>query len=998
MIELEDLLKDHPAPELSKSLAMLLRDFFHTASAENMAKMARADGPPSNVYEVKEDRSPLIGLYFDPALLQTPPYDGVDLDYFFHKWTDLTAKLREEHSEQEDKRLGESSGRLQPRPFHLRYELYSDPKYAAVLAKALAHPDDDTVSVYFRSEDPEAEVSWNWPLRVGCLRQTDSERLHDKLRSYVEKERYWLSDLVELVLLDSETDGCDILLFPQDLNAALASVSDLGIKISADCVLIVGDTNVEPESMPFLIDEFRRIVSTGGVGIAAIRDSDLSEWFTQLVRELSHNESIDTALFTACRRTGTPAPFLAASRKLIEFSKLAESIKSLGEKLISLPEDAPPIEIESHDAHVFGIDPGIYHPKDLGKVFTADTENFMFDEEVNTGRSAAKIDMAERSITRSAQPGTTRSAKPKEKPVRRIQARVFDHSDEDGRRKELTRALRVDAMHKALVRIGFPEEGWIQNTEEFKPEGLSDKETYHLMVVFTEPQLFPDPLVSFIDLPPGGNSSECEFLFRIPKNVEKIEARISIVYKNRVLQTALLKAQVVIDPLQTDDRARVEVVPEANVRADFSGLKQRRNFEGAFILNHDANHISGVTAIRDKYVAFSPLGDLDKFVAKVDEFLTKIADYPDEYTGGLKAAATVTLMSDLAMHGRMLYKTLAEFPRGNMSDVFSSLSQSGAAKATQRIQIISANPNTRLPMEFLYDRKAPATSDAKLCPRAIEALNNDGCFTDCDGIKDPENHVCPMGFWGLTRIIERHTYNPLDADKVDGSFRFQSEPVEGRKHLDIFRGVLFGASNRADISEVTAPDGTVTAKKGGGISKIVSVLDTIAKSRNHKVSSWTEWRDKIGSDPPPTTLLLLTHTEKSGTVPALEIEDGVLVGMQSIEEDYVYSRRDPVPPVVLLIGCETGAADIEFINFVAKFRQGGAAIIVSTGSPIRGRHAIPVTEELLKQLDEFTRKPHTSFGEVMRIVKQKVLAQGYPMVLTLMTYGDADWQIGMSDT
>ena len=49
-----------------------------------------------------------------------------------------------------------------------------------------------------------------------------------------------------------------------------------------------------------------------------------------------------------------------------------------------------------------------------------------------------------------------------------------------------------------------------------------------------------------------------------------------------------------------------------------------------------------------------------------------------------------------------------------------------------------------------------------------------------------------MGFWGLSKIIERHTYNPLYTEKaVDGSFRFQSEPVEGRNHLDIFRGVFF---------------------------------------------------------------------------------------------------------------------------------------------------------------------------------------------------------------
>jgi hypothetical protein len=138
----------------------------------------------------------------------------------------------------------------------------------------------------------------------------------------------------------------------------------------------------------------------------------------------------------------------------------------------------------------------------------------------------------------------------------------------------------------------------------------------------------------------------------------------------------------------------------------------------------------------------------------------------------------------------------------------------------------------------------------------------------------------------------------------------------------------------------------------------------------------------------------LTHTENSGTVPALEIEEGVLVEMQSIEEDYVYSRKEPFPPVVFLIGCETGAADIEFMNFVAQFRRGGAAIIVSTGAPILGRHAVPVTIELLNRLKQFSEQANTSFGEAMRLVKQKMLAQGFPMALTLMTYGDADWKIG----
>ena len=217
---------------------------------------------------------------------------------------------------------------------------------------------------------------------------------------------------------------------------------------------------------------------------------------------------------------------------------------------------------------------------------------------------------------------------------------------------KLENAFRAGAPHKAVIRIGTTEAGWIQNREEFDPKELTDKKTYKLTVIFTEPLLFNEPQVSSIRLPPKGNSTKCEFTFQVPEDVEKIEARISIVYKTRVLQTALLKADVVTDPADTGGQQHIETVPEAIVRAVF-GLKHRRNFDGAFILNHDAGNAPGLTAIKDKYVSFFSLGELDTFVKKVDEFMTKVADYPAEYAGKLDTPATVTLLCDLAKHGRI---------------------------------------------------------------------------------------------------------------------------------------------------------------------------------------------------------------------------------------------------------------------------------------------------------------------------------------------------------
>ena len=976
-----------PSPELSQALAMLLLDLFSRAPAELLAHLAHAEGPPEKVSEVRKEHNPLIGICYPPSLIQEAPYlADVPPFVFFQKWGEFTSARRREHDENEIRRSEDSHYRLPSRPFRIRYELYTEPQYAAALVNRLVYATDQETSVYFRTEELDGDVGWNWPLRIGFLPDHASGRLFEEIEAHVDEIKEWIGPLVNLVRLDSEIDSCDLLLIPTSIREACELVSNLGIRISADCVVTIGPTDY-PWELPSIIKVFRDRVTTAGVGIAPV-DTPVRNWFETLIRELSHNEPIDVALFYACHDSGSQPPFLAASRRLIEFSKLAESIKSIGDELLKAAPDAPAVTIQNDDANVFGIEPGDYHPTEIGAIFKSKTDEFMFDQEGKSGIRSARV-------TRSAKRSMRKSEKPETVEPRWIQAAIYDVSGDAPVPPE--NALRAGATHKAFIHIGKNKPGWIANVEEFKPEELSDKKTYTLTVIFTEPQLFEQPQVSSIKLPPTGDSTTCEFTFQVPEyDVEKIEARISIVYKNRVLQTALLKADVVADRADTGGEHKIEIIPEAVVRTDLSGLNNRRNFDGAFILNHDTSNAPGLTAIKDKYVSFASLGELDTFVRKVDEFMTKVADYPAEYAGKLDTPATVTLLCDLAKHGRILHQALAEYPRGNMLAIFSDLSQS-SPKIPQRIQIISAKSDTRLPMEFLYDRKAPANGNAQLCPKAVEALKQDACFWDCPGMQDPEKHVCPMGFWGLSKIIERHTYKtPYTENAVDGSFRFQSEPVEGRNHLDIFRGVLFGASTKADKIEVRSENGGTVTVEAGGLNKVLSVLNTVTNAKYQKVTSWTDWRDKINSIPSPTTLLLLTHTEKSGSEPALEIEQGVLVEMQSIEKDYVYSRKEPYPPVVLLIGCETGAADIEFMNFVAQFRRGGAAIIVSTGAPIRGRHAVPVTLELLNQLKQCSDQPAMSFGQVMRIVKQKMVAEGFPMVLTLMTYGDADWQIGTS--
>lgn len=775
--------------------------------------------------------------------------------------------------------------------------------------------------------------------------------------------------------------------------------------------MIIGPNGENPEDIPFLIEAFRRLVDTAGVGIADIKPEKRVQWLVELTRFLSHDEPIDVSLFAACRQVQSPPPFLSASRQLVEFSRLSESVKSFGKKLLKMEFDEgveiPGLEIDGEDAWNFGMNEGIHHLKKIGDEFFSTVHRFRFDQESTSATSFSKIKKQFEEIQ-------ARDEKSKKNQTRWIQAQVYDLTDRpeqtdlerepqaSGARNRLTRALRANAPHEILVRIGPDSETWIQNDEEFKPEDITvERESHELTVVFTEPQLFNEPQVALITLPPRGASSLCSFPFHVGESIRKIEGRISIIYKNRVLQTALLRADVTAFPERESENRQISLSREVVIRADFEGLNGRRNFDAAFILNEDINNRSSFTAIRNEYVSFTDLEWLKGYTDEIDRRLRSITEFPDAFTNGLDSPATVDLMSVLAKTGWLMYKTLSDFQDGTspLANIMVGLTNSLTSKAGhQRIQIISAKPETRLPFEFIYDRTPPSGTKVKLCPKVMEALEQGHCFTDCPGVNQPENHVCPLGFWGLSKVIERHNHNILyTPEEVHGKFRFQSEPAKERPHLQAFKKALFAASDRADVIAVDANG----REKKGGLKQVLSVLNKLTNSKVQRISSWEDWCQKISADT-PSILVLLTHTEKTAQgFLGLEIKDGknpdmTLLEIASINRKHVSFPEDNFPPpIVLLIGCETGKADkIEFMDFVTMFRQSGAGIIVSTGIPIYGWDAVSLTNELLIQLKDIAAKQETSFGEIMRLLKQKMMARGFPVVLTLMAYGDADWKIG----
>jgi hypothetical protein len=142
-------------------------------------------------------------------------------------------------------------------------------------------------------------------------------------------------------------------------------------------------------------------------------------------------------------------------------------------------------------------------------------------------------------------------------------------------------------------------------------------------------------------------------------------------------------------------------------------------------------------------------------------------------------------------------------------------------------------------------------------------------------------------------------------------------------------------------------------------------------------------------------LVLLPHTLRGGRYNSLRLEIGAnkQLPVTDIEMTYVRPKSNDPGPVVFLLGCETLVPSETPAGFAAQFRRNGSAIVLSTFTPVLGRHAVPVAEALIRELErvQATATAPTTFGDALLTVRRRILAQGLPMVMAVLAYGDARW-------
>ena len=180
----------------------------------------------------------------------------------------------------------------------------------------------------------------------------------------------------------------------------------------------------------------------------------------------------------------------------------------------------------------------------------------------------------------------------------------------------------------------------------------------------------------------------------------------------------------------------------------------------------------------------------------------------------------------------------------------------------------------------------------------------------------------PLGFWGMRKIIERHT-NRARRIAIERDYAVSASPNADRPTVDITR-VLAAATPKADANPVEA----WKAAREALAVRLGDDLDV--------VEDWVTIVSRFGPGHTPLGMMvLIPHVGKDingqllldlGSEPQLKVHD--VAAQLELRSDH---------PIVLLLGCVTGPGESPTEEFPGRFLDAGASAVLATMTMVRGR-------------------------------------------------------------
>ncbi len=810
---------------------------------------------------------------------------------------------------------------------------------------------------------PPGRIRWRWPLPVGFLADARSRSLRDDL---------YATEGVRSNLTEPEVGAarCDLLLLPYALPEALNAVRRSSPRPDATCVVLLTTRSSEPNADQ--VAELAEEVQAWGVVVVALPNSKRARWYKALLAHLSHDSPLGQALKGAASdELPRGRMWIFGPKRFFAEVRLTRAIGGLRERMMATANGGT-VEIPRETARELAL-PRRAGVREVAAAIDPADLSFIYERQGATHSAHA---------SRAARP-SMEEAERRAAPTRFILATVHDRAG----RRDVRTGFRAGGTHDIAVWIGPKTRRSIAGDAPFPDEKLPpDANGHRLTVVFVEPDLQTKPQVQMIELPTVGRSDAAVFRLRVPVGTKRVEGRIAILHRGRILQTALLRGPVLKPKDLRQGRRGIKILIEAVLRPGFADLDDRQRFDAAVILNHTRAGRSTATLLGRRKAALLPFGAAEAASKAISDVFFD-AEKDDAFDRELGSEKSLAYLRRLAGKGTLLYDAIGK----EIEAV-----HGGKNRRVPYLQILSAKPSF-LPVELIYDLPAPART-AKLCPNA-KALTEGRCDEKFHKV-DEEGHlkvVCPSGFWGVTKVIERHAVNPsrlAEDPRTRGvDFVAVTEPVGERKTLTGLTPLLFAASDH--VNDVEPKE----------LARVTRSLRSLTGKKLLAVDTWKEWVGVVKGQEPPV-LLLLSHTADDEEGAALEINKETAEQrrfVDEINEHYVNLNASRPGPIVLLMGCDTGVvAQGDFQNFVAQFKEKGASLVVGTIAPILGRHASRAAEALIEELGAVggadDQGAHgEAFGAVMRQIRRNLLARGILISLALTSYGDADWRLAPAE-
>lgn len=453
-------------------------------------------------------------------------------------------------------------------------------------------------------------------------------------------------------------------------------------------------------------------------------------------------------------------------------------------------------------------------------------------------------------------------------------------------------------------------------------------------------ELGQKPVSQTLLLPRTGNSEVVTFSH--DAEVDEIDVRFIISDGAQLLQTARLQAQ----------RGRAIRFFIENIVTPLD--REKAGFDVALLVNDSLGKQPSLTAITpDGKAVHIALEEYDLTTAR-----QHLLNVLDEAVANPNAPLA-PLMVKLANRGKIIMDGLRE--------VISHLPNN-----LERVQLVTQS-DAFFPIEYLFDGTLPDSSQAPLCAQRAGCLNTGQAVVDCN-IRASGEALCPMGFLGVSAVIERHSWQPGQAARIWGVSGGQQ--LERHRIKDLSR-IAFAASNRADEFE----DKDVLPHEVVRIAGIEAALGV------NSITHWKAWKTHLDhSQPSPELLLLLIH-----------VEDKVLyVGANSdLNQGAIDHRHIRDAKVVIAIGCSTGLGDARGGSLPAIFQRNGARVVIAAMTTVLGRHANRVARDLAAALRDAAQASTSAYvGTIMSGIRRKLLADDLALGLAVVAFGDADVVLG----